>query len=371
MDYNECQNLSIRKKLNFNVCQKSQKLHAALLIVFIILFSFSAFSENENLIFPPKNLPVEVSVDLYINKIYNINTVDETYQIDGYLEYSWVDERLKLNGADSISGPRLYENDRVKELIHTKIWFPAFELMNVQGDNETPNISLEIYPDGKVIYYERFFGTFSTYMNFRDFPFDSQNFKIQIEAFSYDSHHLIFTNPKLYFEITNNSFIEKWEIVDTTAVIVEQPYAEGTSDNSFYSRVEFEIYAKRMTGYYLWQVLFPLFIIIMASFVIFWIKDFGTQIGIGFTLMLTVVAFNFYSTSILPELPYQTFIETIIIVGYVFIFLGIISVIINYRIFGDKIENLGNNKLMRVLRYLFPLTFFAALIYMFFLFKID
>jgi hypothetical protein len=351
--------------------QKEPFLYKLQLIMILLFCGISAFSENENLIYPPENLPVEISVDLYINKIYNINTVDETYQIDGYLQYSWVDERLKTDEGELTSGHQVYENDRATDLIHSEIWFPAFELMNVQGENETPNISLEIYPDGKVIYYERFFGTFSTYMNFRDFPFDSQSFKVQIEAFSYDSHHLIFTNPKLFFEKTSNSFVEKWEIIDTTAAIVEQPYAEGTSENSFYSRVEFEIYAKRMTGYYLWQVLFPLFIIIMASFVIFWIKDFGTQIGIGFTLMLTVVAFNFYSTSILPELPYQTFIETIIIVGYVFIFLGIISVIINYRIFGDKKENMGNNKLMRTLRFLFPLTFFAALIYMFFLFKID
>ena len=367
---NENQNLTKRKNFHFKSFPKTQMLYVASVIVFILFCSFSASSENENLIFPPDNLPVEISVDLYINKIYNINTVDETYQIDGYLEYSWVDERLKLHGADSISGPRLYENDQARELIHNKIWFPAFELMNVQGENETSNISLEIYPGGKVIYYERFFGTFSTYMNFRDFPFDSQSFKIQIEAFSYDSHHLIFTNPKLYFEITNNSFVEKWEIIDTTAVIAEKPYAEGTSDNSFYSRVEFEIYAKRLTGYYLWQVLFPLFIIIMASFVIFWIRDFSTQIGIGFTLMLTVVAFNFYSASILPELPYQTFIETIIIVGYIFIFLGILAVIINYRLYSDK-GNEANNMLMRILRYLFPLTFFAAWFVLFMLFKID
>ncbi len=50
-----------------------------------------------------------------------------------------------------------------------------------------------------------------------------------------------------------------------------------------------------------------------------------TQLEIGFTLMLTVVAFNFYSASILPKLPYQTFIETAIIVGYVFIFPRIVQ----------------------------------------------
>jgi len=363
-------NLTKKKILHFNSFPKTQMLYVVSLIVSMLFFSFSAFPENENLIYPPDNLPVEISVDLYINKIYNINTVDETYQVDGYLEYSWVDERLKRSGADSASGPRLYENDRAREFINTKIWFPTIEIMNVQGEIDKPGISIEIHSDGTIIYDERFFGTFSTYMNFRNFPFDTQNFKVRVEAFSYDNNYLVFTNPTLFFETESNSFVEKWNITGMTAEISAHPYPESNIENPFYSRAEFVISAKRLTGYYLWQVLFPLFIIIMASFVIFWIRDFGTQIGIGFTLMLTVVAFNFYSASILPELPYQTFIETIIIVGYVFIFLGILAVIINYRLYSDK-GNETNNILMRVLRYLFPLTFFAAWFILFLLFKID
>jgi len=363
MMYNaEYRHLATQKKFDFFRSQKSKKPYATLLLIIILFCSLKAFSENDNLILPPENLPVEISVDLYINKIYNINTVDETYQIDGYLEYSWVDDRLKLPDADSAPAPRLYENDRAREFINTKIWFPTIEIMNVQGEIQKPGISIQVHPDGTIIYDERFFGTFSTYMNFKEFPFDKQSFKVRVEAFSYDNNHLVFTNPTLYFETENNSFLEKWNITEMKAQISAHPYPENNTENPYYSRAEFEINAKRLTGYYLWQVLFPLFIIIMASFVIFWIRDFGTQIGVGFTLMLTVVAFNFYATSILPELPYQTFIETIIIVGYVFIFLGILAVIINYRLYDDR-ENQGNNILMRILRYLFPLTFFCSMVY--------
>jgi hypothetical protein len=335
-----------------------------------LLFVSKAFSINDNQTSPTTNGPVQVSVDLHINKIYNINTVDETYQIDGYLEYSWVDERLKFNDEDSVSRPRIYENDKAKELINTEIWFPAFELINVQGESEIPNLSIEIHPNGKVIYDERFFGTFSTYMNFRDFPFDSQQFIIQIEAFSYNKKQLIFTDPQIFHDKGSNSFSEKWKVQKMKADITEQHYPLENEIDDVYSRAVFEVDAQRLTGYYLWQVLFPLFIIIMASFVLFWIKDFGTQIGIGFTLMLTVVAFNFYSASILPKLPYQTFIETIIIVGYVFIFLGIIAVIVNHRMNGHK-DDMGDKKLMRILRYVFPITFFTALIVLFFVFKVT
>lgn len=357
-------------QLIFNSKQPNTRIFKVSLVLFFLFFNLKSSSENESLIFPPENLPVEITVFLHINKIYNINTVDETYQVDGYLEYSWVDERLKFLDEDSAAGPRIYENDRARELIKTKIWFPAFELINVQGKVETPNMSLEIHPDGRIIYDERFFGTFGTPMNFRNFPFDSQSFNIQIEAFSYSNRQLVFTNPEMFLDDSHDSFNEQWEIRKMTPDITEYTFIEENPENSVYSRAVFEINAKRLTGYYLWQVLFPLFIIIMASFVIFWIKDFGTQIGIGFTLMLTVVAFNFYSASILPKLPYQTLIEVIIIVGYIFIFLGIIAVIINYRIF-EKNDKLGNNKLIQILRYLFPLTFFTALIILFWLFKID
>ena len=340
------------------------------ILIISLLFVFQAFSANENLIPPIVDGPVKITAHLHINKIYNINTVDETYQIDGYLEYSWMDEQFKISDGDSVSGSRIYENDKAMELINTKMWFPAFELINVQGNAEIPNIGLEIYPNGKIIYEVRFFGIFSNYMDFRNFPFDSQKFNIQIEAFSYDSSQLIFVNPDMFLDNSNDSFSEKWEILKMTPSVSEQVYPEENSEDEVFSRVVFEIDAKRMTGYYLWQVLFPLFIIIMASFVIFWIKDFGTQIGIGFTLMLTVVAFNFYSTSILPKLSYQTFIETIIIVGYVFIFLGIIAVIVNHRINGHS-EDFGDNKLMKVLRYVFPFTFLTALIVLFFLFKVG
>jgi hypothetical protein len=355
--------------LRFRTFQKKSTINRLLLSSFLLFIALNVFSQNENLSPPALDGPVEITAHLHINKIYNINTVNETFQIDGYLEYSWFDERVKLID-DFLAGPLIYENDKANELIDAKIWFPAFELINIQGESEIPNRSLSIHQNGRVIYEERFFGTFSNPMNFRNFPFDSQNFNIQIEAFSYDNSQLIFINPDMFLDSSNDSFSEKWDILKMAPTINEQVYPEDNAEDIVFSRVVFEIDAKRKTGYYLWQVLFPLFIIIMASFTIFWIKDFGTQIGIGFTLMLTVVAFNFYSASILPKLPYQTFIEVIIIVGYIFIFLGIIAVIVNHRRSRNDDES-DNNKLMKILRYVFPFTFFTALVVLFFLYRVS
>jgi len=250
------------------------------------------------------------------------------------------------------------------QLINTGLWwFPAFELINIQGEREVPNKSIEISSEGKVTYYERFFGTFDTNMDFKKFPFDEQNFKIEIEPFSYDTLQVIFTKLKINLEGHNKIFTKEWKMLgEPKYSIYNHEYQVDTIE--YYSRAVFEIKAKRLTGYYLWEVLLPLFIIIMASFVIFWIKDFRTQIGIGFTLMLTVVAFNFYSASILPKLPYVTFIETLIFIDYVFIFMGIVAVIINHMIYG-KIDKQKFNKLIKIFRFVFSVIFVITLFLVF------
>ena len=78
---------------------KSSKTILTLLFLFFI---FQAFSNTDSLnIPPPTHLPVKVSVKLMINKIYDINTQHETFKMDGYLEYKWLDEREKFTAIDT------------------------------------------------------------------------------------------------------------------------------------------------------------------------------------------------------------------------------------------------------------------------------
>jgi len=343
--------------------------------LFILLFllpwmiSFSYGQKNGP---PPlENGPVEVSVTLRINKIYNINSVNETYQIDGYVIYSWKDERVKFDAKDSINNSLIYENDQARELMKNDVWIPAFEFINVQGSGVTPNIRIEIYPDGTIEHEKRFFYTLNSDMDYTKFPFDSQSYKLSIESFSYGTSYITFKNPKLFLEDDHNEYLgEDWKHISNNITLSNKQYRymddDVNSEKNLYSRVTFDIKAKRLSGYYQWQVLFPLLIIILASFAIFWIQEFSTQVSVGFTLMLTVVAFNFYSASILPKLSYNTFIEYVIIVGYIFIFLGIIAVIINHRINGGDLKKKDRIPLFNYCRYGFPIVYSIIMIILYF-----
>ena len=331
----------------------------------LVCFPAIGYASEAKHIIPPDSLhPIELSISLHINNIYNINTLHETYQVDGYLVYTWFDSRMKFDPETAICDPEIYINERASDLISNSIWFPSCEFVNVQGSRTSPNIRIEIYSNGKILYTERFFETFIANMNYKSFPFDTQFFNIIVEPWGYNNQKIVLANPKLYPKLSESGqIIDKWQIDTMYAQTAEKVYDHlGTDDKKSrtWSRAIFEIKAKRMSGYFIWQVLFPLIIIIFASFVIFWITDFAIQIGIGFSLMLTVVAFNFYSASILPKLPYNTYIESVIIVGYVFIFLGIIAVTINYRL--NKLKNKADkNKLLKLFRIVFPIAYLITM----------
>ena len=211
--------------------------------------------------------------------------------------------------------------------------------MNIQGRQETQHFQISIAPDGTVTNEERFFGIFHTEMDFRKFPFDYKKFVVEVEPFSYGENTLTFDTISLFPEscaVLDSTLGKDWDLMGTMAYEGISPYGElnpSKTDESLYpfSQATFEVHAKRISEYYVWQVLFPIILIILASWSIFWICDFGTQIGIGFSLMLTVVAFNFYSASILPRLPYNTFIEYVIMVGYILILIAIVAATINHN----------------------------------------
>ncbi|QKX06934.1 gamma-aminobutyric-acid receptor subunit beta [Aquimarina sp. TRL1] len=302
--------------------------------------------------------PVAMDVKIQVNKIYGINTVDETYSVDGYFVASWYNDAFDKAAQDI----RIYENNNADEIIGKLIWIPAFEFINVIGNRNVSNKQIIIHPNGKITYNERFNAVFTTEMNFRKFPFDSQKFVVQLEGFSYDTNTLFFSEvtPELYY--TQGEITEEWKITDKKAFISAHKYSHlNEKDPISFSRYNIEITATRSVVYYFWQFIFPLFLIISISWSVFWIKSMSDQLATSFTLMLTLVAFNFNASSILPNLPYRTFIESLITLGYLSIFINLVMIVIGNSILKKKSKASYKN-LMRYCRYIFPIAFFVLTI---------
>ncbi|MFM2481786.1 gamma-aminobutyric-acid receptor subunit beta [Celerinatantimonas sp. YJH-8] len=298
-----------------------------------------------------------VDTSISINKIYGVNTVDQTYQIDGYLVTSW-----KLDQPSAFfpaQGEKICENSCVDTLIKSGLWVPAFEFINIIGKRQTANKRLVLTAAGGVIYNERFSGTFTTAMDFRKFPFDQQSFDIIMEPFSYEKSQLSFRHVSVFLEALENQTISEWDMTDKpVSRVTESVYHHIENDHpSYFSRLEVHIQAKRKPNYYIWQFLLPLSLILIASWSVFWIDGFTERLMTSFTMMLTVVAYTFYTSSLLPRLPYTTFIGRMVVLGYVSIFTAIL-VIVFVKIREEKQKT--SFRIVHHCRYLFPLLSIIA-----------
>ncbi|UAB69958.1 gamma-aminobutyric-acid receptor subunit beta [Vibrio sp. SCSIO 43132] len=292
-----------------------------------------------------------------INKIYGVNTIDQTYKIDGYLVATWQDPNHPLKPK---SGIRRIENRHLDRMLEDGSWMPAFEFINIIGQRLTPNKRLVITDEGGITYNERFQGTFTTEMDFRRFPFDNQSFEIIMEPFSFDQQSLKFGDASVFVEEMTNKTISEWEMdTSSTAKVSRHSYHHlDSAESTDYSRLTVTIDATRKPNYYLWQFILPLSLILIASWAVFWIEGFSERLMTSFTMMLTVVAYTFYTSSLLPRLPYTTFIERMIIMGYVSIFAAILIIV-----FVKIREERGKptHGLIPYCRSIFPTFFLAAI----------
>lgn len=268
--------------------------------------------------------PIRVDVRLFLNKIYNVNTLDETYQVDGYLVATW-------HSATPLPAIGTYENTAALKLIANGLWVPALEFINVIGTPEYGNTRVEIRANGDVSFNTRFLATFTADMDFQRFPFDHQQFVLQLEPFSYNSNTLQFQNASVSAESLSSEQPGEWQLSNQAhAVISKVPYSHLTDVHGqpeSYSRVTVTVAAMRNPAFYLWSFLLPLSLIIAASWAVFWVDGFSDRLQTSFTMMLTVVAYAFYTSNILPRLPYTTLIEQLVIAGYCSIFVAVLILV--------------------------------------------
>lgn len=296
----------------------------------------------------------KIFINIQVNKIYSINEQDETYAIDGYLVASW-----KLSDSSKYIGKSvIFENESVDEKIKNEIWVPAFEFINVVSSRSVGNKQLFIRKNGSITYNERFNAVFTSPMYFQTFPFDTQKYAIQLETFSYSEDRIVFEQAKNQQSFDEKGIPGEWIFVDEVKSVNSKSYTHLSEhgETVFYSRYNQEILAKRKTRYYIWQFIIPLILFIMMSWSVFWLSSFSDQLSTSFTLLLTVVAFNFNMSSILPNLPYHTFMESLITIGYLSISIGLLF-IIRANVLKRRSPDFNHENFLKWCKLLFPISF--------------
>ena len=302
----------------------------------------------------PETGPTQVEVAIGLLDIDNINSATQTFYANVFVGLTWKDTRLAHAGSGSI-----------KYSLHT-IWTPTLQIANEGGliRKTFPEVA-KIEPDGTVRYRQRYVGLFSQTMKLHDFPFDQHTFRLHFVAPGYTSKQVRFIPNKEFAArgtpyssaIQKDISLPDWEILDYKTK--NSPFILFKDTES--AGYAFEFTAKRLVEYYLLKVIMPLVLIVMMSWVVFWIDpaNSGTQIGVAATSMLTLIAYRFAVDTHVPKVPYFTRLDEFIFMSTLLVFIALSQVVFTSMLAqcdkGDTARRVD-----KISRIVFPVIFFTS-----------
>jgi hypothetical protein len=300
---------------------------------------------------PPDDQATDVYISMVILNIDQIDGVKQSFDANVYLKIRWNDPRLKSKRSEVVS----YDLN--------KIWYPKLAIVNQRRAFESFPDIVEVTPEGEVTYQQRIWGTFSHPLSLKDFPFDHQTFRLQMAApgLSPSEVNLIReTGPESEVLIADTLSLPDWSI---DHVEVKSNAYQLTSHSQTVPGFALTFSAHRMTGYFVFKMIAPLILIVMMSWIVFWIdpEQASTQISVSVTSMLTLIAYRLSVDGVLPKVSYLTRMDYLILASTVLVFAALIMVVITSVNARNGMINRAR-MLDRMSRLVFP-SVFTALVF--------
>lgn len=263
--------------------------------------------------------PTTVHFMVFVVDIDDIDDAGQNFTANVYLRLRWQDPRL----ANPEGG--------IRQIPLEGVWNPRVLLANQLGlvSRALPEV-VQVHPDGMVIYHQRYTGKLSQPLMLAEFPMDIHDFLVQFVATGYQADELRF-EPEFLRNIRGGSIaktlsLPDWKIL--THKTVSAPYKPIQEINAAAFALQFT--AQRYVGYYLWQVVLPLAVVVIMSWTAFWVgrEHVGVRIAVATSSILTLIAHRFVLASLLPRLPYMTRLDYFTVGSTLLVLLALITVVV-------------------------------------------
>ncbi|KAF7244127.1 Glycine receptor subunit alpha-3 [Varanus komodoensis] len=219
------------------------------------------------------------------------------YRVNIFLRQNWNDPRLTYSEYpdDSLDlDPSMLDS----------IWKPDLFFANEKGANfhevTTDNKLLRIFKNGNVLYSIRLTLILSCPMDLKNFPMDVQTCIMQLESFGYTMNDLI-------FEWQENSAVQVAEGLTLPQFLLKEDkdltYCTKHYNTGKFTCIEVRFHLERQMGYYLIQMYIPSLLIVILSWVSFWINMDAApaRVALGITTVLTMTTQSSGSRASLPK----------------------------------------------------------------------
>ena len=295
--------------------------------------------------------PTEVTVIGAILDVDKINSAEQNFTLNFYTIFRWLDPRLAHEEPGNV----------VRGL--SEIWNPRLTIVNTQRHWANTRDEVEISPEGMVTYRLHVFGNFSQPLELHDFPMDSHVFEVPVVAAGYRPHQVVLVPDKgMDSFIAEKLSVADWTISNMQGFSREVTLANGLKLPGFV----FSFEGERLLHHYIVKAIIPLALIVMMSWVVFWIdpKQISNQLSVAVTTVLTLIAYHIALSGRLPEIPYLTHMDKFLFSSTVLVFMSLIEVVITSHM--SSTEQIAKARRMdKTSRWVFPVLFALAFTFSF------
>lgn len=257
-------------------------------------------------------------------RILSISSVSEVmmdFTADFYFRQTWVDPRLRFTRSGDIH--TLYVGAEVSKRIWLPDTFFGNEKMAYFHEATTPNVFLRIDHTGEVYRSIRLTVTSSCPMKLQYFPMDRQQCTIEAESYGYNVKDIIYRWARsTAVERDKTISLPQFDIIRTEQKTRIEELSSGT-----YSRLVAEIHFARRMGYYLIQIYIPSSLIVVISWVSFWLHRNASpaRVQLGVTTVLTMTTLMSSTNAALPKISYVKSIDVFLGTCFVMVFAALLE----------------------------------------------
>jgi hypothetical protein len=263
--------------------------------------------------------PTSVGLAVFFQDLVAFNDVDQTMDMDVIVMARWLDSRLAdpSRGAASADCP----------LPAGRLWMPLLEPDRLRSRQA-------FYPDrflvdgqGIVTVVRRMWAKVSYPLDLHDFPIDRHQWTMTVWPVESRDDELAFVPLPRMSGRRDSVSLHGWRVGTPRfeAGIATRDQRAGT-----FARFDAILDIERDWNYYLWKLGFPLTLIVLMAYGVYFMPSSAVpqQIGLGTTSMLTLIAYMLTLSNTLPKISYLTRADRFFIGCSVLVFFGLMKAVL-------------------------------------------
>ncbi|PAA49018.1 hypothetical protein BOX15_Mlig031804g2 [Macrostomum lignano] len=273
---------------------------------------------------PHGDKPTTVQLGIYINSFYSISEQTMDYSVNIYLRQEWFDPRLQYNKSEI---GRNKDCVKLEDKIWEKLWVPDVFFRNEKKADfhhvTIPNRFINLYPSGKLWYVMKISATLSCMMQLQKYPLDTQICPMMLESFGHTMKTVVFK------WLVNKSVESTDELSMPQFVLIGYPTRDCSKNytTGSYPCLQVDFILRRDIGYFIIQVYIPTVLIVILSWVAFWINTeaIPARVSLGLLTVLTMTTQSSGAGQSLPRVSYIKAIDVWMSVCLIFVFASLLE----------------------------------------------